>query len=75
MVDKDPVLAAVIGGMDPQQAIVSGGGPTLSDANGVPWNGRLSRRLAFSTTATAVSGDSLDSISRAATSAAIERPM
>ncbi|MEV4312411.1 manganese catalase family protein [Actinocrispum sp. NPDC049592] len=40
MVDKDPVLAAVIGGMDPQQAIVSGGGATLSDSNGVPWNGR-----------------------------------
>jgi Mn-containing catalase len=40
MVDKDPVLAAVIGGMDPQQAIVAGGGATLSDSNGVPWNGR-----------------------------------
>jgi len=40
MVDKDPVVAAVIGGMDPQQAIVSGGGPTLADSNGVPWNGR-----------------------------------
>jgi len=40
MVDKDPVVAAIIGGMDPQQAIVSGGGPTLSDSNGVPWNGR-----------------------------------
>ncbi|GGP54411.1 manganese catalase family protein [Saccharothrix coeruleofusca] len=40
MVADDPVVAAVIGGMDPQQAIVSGGGPTLSDANGVPWNGR-----------------------------------
>jgi Mn-containing catalase len=40
MVDSDPVVAAIIGGMDPQQAIVSGGGPTLSDANGVPWNGR-----------------------------------
>ena len=40
MVDKDPVVAAVVGGMDPQQAIVSGGGPTLSDSNGVPWNGR-----------------------------------
>jgi Mn-containing catalase len=33
MVGKDPVI-------DPQQAIVSGGGPTLSDSNGVPWNGR-----------------------------------
>jgi len=39
-VSDDPVVAAVIGGMDPQQAIVSGGGPTLSDSNGVPWNGR-----------------------------------
>src|SRR3954468_14139686 len=29
-VADDPVVAAVIGGMDPQQAIVSGGGPTLS---------------------------------------------
>jgi Mn-containing catalase len=36
----DPVMAAVLGGMDPQQAIVSGGGPVLADANGVPWNGR-----------------------------------
>ena len=40
MVVKDPVVAAIIGGMDPQHAIVAGGGPTLSDANGVPWNGR-----------------------------------
>jgi len=37
---EDPVIAAVVGGMDVQQAIVSGGGPTLSDSNGVPWNGR-----------------------------------
>lgn len=36
----DPVVAAVLGGMDPQQAIISGGGPTLADSNGVPWNGR-----------------------------------
>ncbi|BDT99510.1 manganese catalase family protein [Nocardia sputorum] len=36
----DPVVAAVLGGMDPQQAIVSGGGASLSDSNGVPWNGR-----------------------------------
>jgi len=41
MVGDDPVLAAIVGGMDPQQAIVSGGGPTLSDSNGVPWNGRF----------------------------------
>jgi Mn-containing catalase len=40
-VAADPAVAAVIGGMDPQQAIVSGGGPTLSDSNGVPWNGRF----------------------------------
>ncbi len=39
-VDGDPVLAAVIGGMDPQQAIVAGGGPLLADSNGYPWNGR-----------------------------------
>lgn len=37
----DPVVAAVLGGMDPQQAIISGGGPALSDSNGVPWNGRF----------------------------------
>ncbi|MCM6771988.1 manganese catalase family protein [Nocardia sp. CDC159] len=36
----DPVVAAVLGGMDPQQAIVAGGGPVLADSNGVPWNGR-----------------------------------
>jgi Mn-containing catalase len=40
MVDNDPVIAAIIGGMDPQQAIVAGGGATASDSNGVPWNGR-----------------------------------
>ncbi len=34
------MIGAVSGGMDPQQAIISGGGPTLSDSNGVPWNGR-----------------------------------
>jgi Mn-containing catalase len=39
-VEGDPVLAAVIGGMDPQQAIVSGGGPLPADSNGYPWNGR-----------------------------------
>jgi Mn-containing catalase len=26
--------------MDPQQAIVAGGGPLLADSNGYPWNGR-----------------------------------
>ena len=36
----DPVVGAVMGGMDPQQAIVAGGGPLLADSNGYPWNGR-----------------------------------
>ena len=36
----DPVVGAVLGGMDPQQAIVTGGGPLLADSNGYPWNGR-----------------------------------
>jgi Mn-containing catalase len=36
----DPVVGAVLGGMDPQQAIVAGGGPLLADSNGYPWNGR-----------------------------------
>jgi Mn-containing catalase len=39
-VDGDPVLAAVLGGMDPQQAIVAGGGAMPQDSNGYPWNGR-----------------------------------
>jgi len=34
----DPVLAAVIGGMNPQQAIVAGGGPMPTNSQGVPWN-------------------------------------
>lgn len=38
--ENDPVLAAIIGGMDNQQAIVSGGGALPADANGYPWNGR-----------------------------------
>ncbi|UOZ03685.1 manganese catalase family protein [Amycolatopsis sp. WQ 127309] len=37
---KDPVMAAVLGGMDPQQLIVAGGGALPADSNGVPWNGR-----------------------------------
>lgn len=37
----DPVVAAVMGGMDPQQAIMSGGAPTLSDSQGSPWNGKF----------------------------------
>jgi Mn-containing catalase len=36
----DPVVGAVIGGMDPQQAIVTGGGALPADSNGYPWNGR-----------------------------------
>jgi Mn-containing catalase len=40
MATLDPVVGAVLGGMDPQQAIISGGGPTPSDSNGYPWNGR-----------------------------------
>ena len=34
----NPVLAAVIGGMNPQHAIVSGGGGLPRDSQGVPWN-------------------------------------
>jgi hypothetical protein len=38
----DPVVGAVLGGMDPQQAIVAGGGGALlADSNGYPWNGRF----------------------------------
>ena len=37
----DPVVGAVLGGMDPQQAIVAGGGALLADSNGYPWNGRF----------------------------------
>jgi Mn-containing catalase len=37
---QNPLLMAAMGGMDVQQAIVSGLGPTLSDSNGYPWNGR-----------------------------------
>lgn len=48
---KDPVVGAVMGGMNPrdvitaamnpQHAIVSGGGATASDSVGFPWNGRF----------------------------------
>ncbi|MDG4826900.1 manganese catalase family protein [Asanoa sp. WMMD1127] len=37
-VAANPVLAAVIGGMNPQHAIVSGGGAVPRDSQGVPWN-------------------------------------
>ncbi|WP_199432319.1 manganese catalase family protein [Qaidamihabitans albus] len=36
---QDPVMAAVMGGMDPQQAIVAGGGAMPTNSQGVPWNG------------------------------------
>jgi Mn-containing catalase len=35
----NPALAAVLGGMNPQHAIVGGGGAQLADANGNPWQG------------------------------------
>ena len=37
----DPVVGAVLGGMDPQQAIVAGGGALLADSNGQAWNGKF----------------------------------
>jgi Mn-containing catalase len=37
-VKNNPVLAAVMGGMNPQQAIVTGGGPMPTNSQGVPWN-------------------------------------
>ncbi|WP_414942560.1 manganese catalase family protein [Amycolatopsis sp. cmx-11-51] len=37
---KDPVTAAILGGMDPQQAIIAGGGALPADSQGYPWNGR-----------------------------------
>jgi Mn-containing catalase len=36
----DPVMAAVLGGQDVQQAIVAGGGALPADSNGTPWNGK-----------------------------------
>ena len=38
-VAANPALAAVIGGMNPQHAIVSGGGALPANSQGVPWNG------------------------------------
>ena len=38
--NSDPAVAAVLGGMNPQHAIVSGLGAQAADSNGVPWNGR-----------------------------------
>ncbi|WP_046469692.1 manganese catalase family protein [Allosalinactinospora lopnorensis] len=37
---KEPAVAAVMGGMNPQHAIVGGGGPVLADSAGTPWNGK-----------------------------------
>lgn len=40
MATSDPAIGAVLGGMDPQQAIVAGGAALPADSNGYPWNGR-----------------------------------
>ncbi|MRG85641.1 manganese catalase family protein [Salinibacillus xinjiangensis] len=37
---KDPVVEAVLGGMNPQHMIVSGLGATPTDSAGYPWNSR-----------------------------------
>ncbi|MRH42599.1 manganese catalase family protein [Aquibacillus halophilus] len=37
---KDPAIGAVLGGMNPQHAIVSGLGATPTDSVGYPWNSR-----------------------------------
>jgi Mn-containing catalase len=37
----NPALAAVLGGQNPQQAIVAGGGAVLADSAGYPWNGKF----------------------------------
>ncbi|MEU0492450.1 manganese catalase family protein [Nocardiopsis sp. NPDC006139] len=37
---QDPAVAAIVGGMNPQQAIVSGGGAVPADSAGTPWNGK-----------------------------------
>lgn len=39
-VDGNPALAAVVGGMNPQHAIVGGGGAVPADSAGTPWNGK-----------------------------------
>ena len=39
-VDSNPAVAAIMGGMNPQHAIVSGLGAQAADSVGVPWNGR-----------------------------------
>jgi Mn-containing catalase len=40
MVAQNPAVAAVMGGMNPQAAIVAGLGATPNDSMGVPWNSR-----------------------------------
>lgn len=40
MVNGNPMVAAVMGGMNPQHAIVSGLGATPTDSVGYPWNSR-----------------------------------
>lgn len=40
MATSDPAVGAVMGGMDPQQAIIAGGAALPADSNGYPWNGR-----------------------------------
>src|SRR5690606_26474963 len=37
-VQDDPTVAAIIGGTDPQHAIVAGAGARPVDSNGNPWN-------------------------------------
>lgn len=37
---EDPLIAAALGGMNPQHAILSGLGATPTDSNGFPWNSR-----------------------------------
>ncbi|WP_433945565.1 manganese catalase family protein [Paenibacillus sp. SN-8-1] len=37
---KDPLIAAALGGMNPQHTIVSGMGAMPSDSNGYPWNSK-----------------------------------
>lgn len=37
-IDANPALAAIIGGSNPQQAIVAGGGAMPTSSTGVPWN-------------------------------------
>lgn len=37
---KDPLIGAILGGMNPQHVIVSGLGAMPADSNGYPWNGK-----------------------------------